>query len=156
MDREAWLARLMGSQRVGHNWATELKWRLKTSFNRQHSSKREVKLNKRNSFCLTFFSIYRRKGRRKREGQETPPPTSSFQRSPRRETFLNPRWRENTEGWTLNRKKCMQPPGSTTPCWELIIHFLWQMMQPIKCEHPSHLFLFLRQWDLTQVSKMTI
>ena len=26
MDREAWCARLMWSQRVGHNWATELNW----------------------------------------------------------------------------------------------------------------------------------
>ena len=26
MDREAWRARLMGSQRVGHDWMTELNW----------------------------------------------------------------------------------------------------------------------------------
>ena len=26
MDREAWWLRFMGSQRVGHNWATELNW----------------------------------------------------------------------------------------------------------------------------------
>ena len=26
MDREAWLAAIMGSQRVGHDWATELNW----------------------------------------------------------------------------------------------------------------------------------
>ena len=26
MDREAWRARFMGSQRVGHDWATELNW----------------------------------------------------------------------------------------------------------------------------------
>ena len=26
MDREAWLLQFMGSQRVGHNWATELNW----------------------------------------------------------------------------------------------------------------------------------
>ena len=26
MDREAWHAALMGSQRVGHNWATEVNW----------------------------------------------------------------------------------------------------------------------------------
>ena len=26
MDREAWLLRFMGSQRVGQNWATELNW----------------------------------------------------------------------------------------------------------------------------------
>ena len=28
MDREAWLLQFMGSQRVGHNWATELNWKL--------------------------------------------------------------------------------------------------------------------------------
>ena len=28
MDREAWCAAVHGSQRVGHNWATELKWDL--------------------------------------------------------------------------------------------------------------------------------
>ena len=28
MDREAWCAWLMGSQRVGHDWGTELKWTL--------------------------------------------------------------------------------------------------------------------------------
>ena len=26
MDREAWLLRFMGSQRVGHDWVTELNW----------------------------------------------------------------------------------------------------------------------------------
>ena len=26
MDREAWLLQFMGSQRVGHDWATELNW----------------------------------------------------------------------------------------------------------------------------------
>ena len=26
MDREAWRAAVLGSQRVGHNWATELNW----------------------------------------------------------------------------------------------------------------------------------
>ena len=26
MDREAWVLRFMGSQRVGHDWATELNW----------------------------------------------------------------------------------------------------------------------------------
>ena len=26
MDREAGVLRFMGSQRVGHNWATELNW----------------------------------------------------------------------------------------------------------------------------------
>ena len=26
MDREAWLAAILGSQRVGHDWATELNW----------------------------------------------------------------------------------------------------------------------------------
>ena len=26
MDREAWLLRFMGSQRIRHNWATELNW----------------------------------------------------------------------------------------------------------------------------------
>ena len=26
MDREAWRAAVMGSQRAGHNWATELNW----------------------------------------------------------------------------------------------------------------------------------
>ena len=26
IDKEAWLAAVMGSQRVGHNWATELNW----------------------------------------------------------------------------------------------------------------------------------
>ena len=29
MDREAWHAAIMGSQRVGHDWATELNWRPK-------------------------------------------------------------------------------------------------------------------------------
>ena len=28
MDREAWCAQVMGSQRVGHDWATELNWRI--------------------------------------------------------------------------------------------------------------------------------
>ena len=28
MDREAWCLQFMGSQRVGHNWATELNWKL--------------------------------------------------------------------------------------------------------------------------------
>ena len=27
MDREAWCAAIMGSQRIGHDWATELNWR---------------------------------------------------------------------------------------------------------------------------------
>ena len=27
MDREAWLLQFMGSQRVGHDWATELNWK---------------------------------------------------------------------------------------------------------------------------------
>ena len=144
MDMKACCAVIHGVAKSRTCWATELKWRLKTTFNRQHSSKREVKFNKRNSFCLTFFSVYRRKGGRKREGQETPPPVSSFQRSPRRGTIES---QVEGEGWGMafSRKKCTQPPGSTTPCWELKIHFLWQMMQPIKCEHPSHLFLFLRQ-----------
>ena len=26
MDREAWCAAIMGLQRVGHDWATELNW----------------------------------------------------------------------------------------------------------------------------------
>ena len=26
LDREAWCAAVMGSQRVGHDWATELNW----------------------------------------------------------------------------------------------------------------------------------
>ena len=39
MDREAWHAAIHGSQRVGHNWATELNWSL-VMFMRQllHSS----------------------------------------------------------------------------------------------------------------------
>ena len=31
MDREAWRVRFMGSQRVGHDWATELNWCLEFS-----------------------------------------------------------------------------------------------------------------------------
>ena len=42
MDREAWCAESMGSQRVGHNWATELNW-----------------LNVRvDSLCCTFYGFW--------------------------------------------------------------------------------------------------
>ena len=33
MDREAWHAAVMGSQRVGHDWATELNWTVPTTMN---------------------------------------------------------------------------------------------------------------------------
>ena len=33
MNREAWRAAVHGSQRVGHDWATELNWNKNTLFN---------------------------------------------------------------------------------------------------------------------------
>ena len=33
MDMEAWRAAIHGSQRVGHDWATELNWNIKISEN---------------------------------------------------------------------------------------------------------------------------
>ena len=33
MNREAWCAAVMGSQRVGHDWATELNWTVPTTMN---------------------------------------------------------------------------------------------------------------------------
>ena len=44
MDREAWhAARFMGSQRVGHDWATELNW---------------IHNNTHTSLCTLFFCCY--------------------------------------------------------------------------------------------------
>ena len=40
MDREAWHAAIMGLQRVGHDWATELNWEV----NAKYSQKTEEKL----------------------------------------------------------------------------------------------------------------
>ena len=40
MDREAWCAALHGSQRIGHDWATELKWLT-------HRKSKEVKKEKK-------------------------------------------------------------------------------------------------------------
>ena len=43
MDREAWCALVMGSQRVGHDWATELNW---TDLSHSH-------------LLILFFGLYR-------------------------------------------------------------------------------------------------
>ena len=37
MDREAWHVQFMGSQRVGHDWATELNWTNVVSVNKIHT-----------------------------------------------------------------------------------------------------------------------
>ena len=36
MDREAWMLQSMGSQRVGHSWATELNWKFLIAHHREH------------------------------------------------------------------------------------------------------------------------
>ena len=37
MDREAWRAGFMGSQRVGHDWATELNWLITESIQKKYT-----------------------------------------------------------------------------------------------------------------------
>ena len=52
MDREAWRAQFMGSQRVGNNWATELNWKgIKCNIINTHMSINQFKKYKL-STCL--------------------------------------------------------------------------------------------------------
>ena len=55
MDREAWRAAIQGSQRVGHDWATELNWRQKGT---QHTWEQIWLLLLSNYVILALFSKF--------------------------------------------------------------------------------------------------
>ena len=57
MDREAWHAAAHGSQRVGHDWVTELtNWTLARAWQEEMANKKEVRRNNWN--FNEFLEVY--------------------------------------------------------------------------------------------------
>ena len=54
MDREAWRAAIIGSQSVGHDWATELNWTEFALWPNFSDLRRLVDF----SVCLTFYLLF--------------------------------------------------------------------------------------------------
>ena len=58
MDREAWCAQFMGSQRVGHNWAAELNWNTNsTEVEKLPQSRWSQRRPRQQSQCLLWSTL---------------------------------------------------------------------------------------------------